>query len=131
MLKLEQIAWQLPGGEQILRGVDLEIPTGKLTVITGPNGGGKTSLAKIIAGLEQPDGGRILLDGEDITALDPTERAKRGVGYAFQQPPAFKGMTVERLLNLAAGQTLSESVCCELLSSVGMCAREYLKSIAF
>ena len=124
MLKLEQTAWQLPGGEQILRGVDLEIPTGKLTVITGLNGGGKTSLAKIIAGLEQPDGGRILLDGEDITALDPTERAKRGVGYAFQQPVRFKGLTVRDLLELASGGPLDDA--CELLGQVGLCSGDYI-----
>lgn len=126
MLKLEQIAWQLPGGEQILRGVDLEIPTGKLTVITGPNGGGKTSLAKIIAGLEQPDGGRILLDGEDITALDPTERAKRGVGYAFQQPVRFKGVQVLDLIRLAAKKNLSPAQACQYLSEVGLCAKDYI-----
>jgi len=126
MLKLEHIAWRLPGGEEILRGVDLEIPTGKLTVVTGPNGGGKTSLAKVIAGLETPDTGRILLDGEDITALDPTERAKRGVGYAFQQPVRFKGLTVRDLLELSSGGPLSDSRACEILGQVGLCTGDYI-----
>jgi len=85
MLKLENITWSVPGGEQILNGINLEIPEGKLTVITGPNGGGKTSLAKIIAGLETPSAGKIYLDGEDITELNITERALKGIGYAFQQ----------------------------------------------
>ena len=90
MLTLENIQWELPGGEQIVRGIDLTVAAGKLTVITGPNGGGKTSLAKLIAGLERPTGGRILLDGEDITELTITERARKGIAYAFQQPVRFK-----------------------------------------
>ena len=127
MLTLERLAWALPTGEEILKGVDLTVPDGRLTVVTGPNGGGKTSLAKLIAGLETPTAGRILLDGEDVTALDVTERAKRGVAYAFQQPVRFKGLTVRRLLELAAGEKLRQHEVCGLLGQVGLCAKEYIE----
>lgn len=126
MLRLENIAWKLPGGEEILKGIDLEIPKGKLTVVTGPNGGGKTSLAKIIAGLEMPDSGKIYLDGEDITALDVTQRAKKGVGYAFQQPVRFKGLTVRNLLELASGEKLDSNEFCGVLGQVGLCTGDYI-----
>ncbi len=126
MLELQHISWTAPGGSQVLRDVSLVVPEGKLTVITGPNGGGKTTLAKIIAGLEKPDSGKILLDGKDITELDVTERARAGVSFAFQQPVRFKGFTVRRLLELSAGQKLSVDKLCEMLSRVGLCGREYL-----
>lgn len=126
MLILENITWKVPDGDQILKGVDLVIPSGGLTVITGPNGGGKTSLAKIVAGLVNPDTGRILLDGEDLTSLSITERARKGVGYAFQQPVRFKGITVRDLLELAAGHTLSEKELCDILGSVGLCTHDYI-----
>ncbi len=126
MLILENITWKVPDGDQILKGVDLVIPSGGLTVITGPNGGGKTSLAKIVAGLINPDSGRILLDGEDLTSLSITDRAKKGVGYAFQQPVRFKGITVRDLLELAAGHSLSEKELCDLLGSVGLCTHDYI-----
>ena len=126
MLILENITWKVPDGDQILKGVDLVIPSGGLTVITGPNGGGKTSLAKIVAGLINPDSGRILLDGEDLTGLNITERAKKGVGYAFQQPVRFKGITVRDLLELAADHSLSEKELCDLLGSVGLCTHDYI-----
>ena len=125
MLKLEGISWTLPGGEQILKKIDLAVPDGALTVVTGPNGGGKTSLAKLIAGLEKPTGGRILLDGEDITLWDATQRARAGVAYAFQQPVRFKGLKVRDLLEIAAGGTLCEKKLCDLLATVGLCAKEY------
>lgn len=125
MLKLEHLAWQLPGGEAIIKDIDLEIKEGKLVVITGPNGGGKTTLAKLIAGIETPTSGRILLRGEDITHRDVTERARRGVAYAFQQPVRFKGVTVQDLLELAAGEKLGENQLCDLLGKVGLCAGEY------
>ena len=126
MLQLQDIAWSAPDGERILKGVSLTVPDNTLMVITGPNGGGKTTLAKVIAGLERPESGRILLDGEDITDLNVTERAKRGVSYAFQQPVRFKGLVVRQLLELAAGEKLSESKLCDVLSQVGLCAREYI-----
>ena len=126
MLQLQDIAWSAPDGERILKGVSLTVPDDTLMVITGPNGGGKTTLAKVIAGLEKPERGRILLDGEDITDLNVTERAKRGVSYAFQQPVRFKGLVVRQLLELAAGEKLSEAKLCDVLSQVGLCAREYI-----
>ena len=115
MLQLERIAWGLPDGGEILKGIDLTIPDGKLIIVTGPNGGGKTTLAKIIAGIEQPSAGHIHMDGEDITALDVTQRARRGIAYAFQQPVRFKGITVRSLIELAAGGSKTESALCELL----------------
>lgn len=126
MLKLENLTWEAPGGSQVLRGIDLEVPDGKLTVITGPNGGGKTTIAKLVAGLETPSGGRILLDGEDITPLDVTQRARKGISYAFQQPVRFKGLTVRDLVELASGGGLGEEKLCDTLSRVGLCAREYI-----
>ena len=126
MLELQHISWTAPGGNQVLRDVSLTIPEGKLTVITGPNGGGKTTLAKIIAGIETPDSGKILLDGQDITELDVTQRAKAGVSFAFQQPVRFKGFTVRRLLELSAGQKLPTDKLCEMLGRVGLCGREYI-----
>lgn len=125
MITLENITWTSPEGDAILKGIDLSIPTGKLTVVTGPNGGGKTSLAKIIAGLVEPDGGKILLDGEEITGLSVTDRAKKGVAYAFQQPVRFKGLTVRDLLELAAGEKLEECKLCSLLGQVGLCSHNY------
>ena len=126
MLTLEHIAWSTPSGDEILKGIDLTVQAGKLTVVTGPNGGGKTSLAKIISGLVTPSAGRVLLDGEDITGLDITERARRGIGYAFQQPVRFKGLIVRDLLELAAGGSLAEDEACRYLGQVGLCARDYI-----
>ena len=126
MLQIEGLSWHTPAGEQILDHIDLCVPDGKLTVVTGPNGGGKTTLAKLIAGLEKPDSGKIYLDGEDITDLNVTERARRGIGYAFQQPVRFKGLTVRDLVELAAGSGLNEAALCDLLGRVGLCARDYI-----
>lgn len=125
MLELKDLVWHLPGGELIINGISYKA-TKKLIVITGPNGGGKTTLAKLIAGVERPDSGQILLDGEDLTPLDITERAKKGVAYAFQQPVRFKGLTVRDLLELAAGGKLVDNKLCELLGKVGLCAEEYI-----
>lgn len=126
MLKLENISWSAPGGVGVLNGLDLEIPDGKLVVITGPNGGGKTTLAKIIAGIYKQDSGRILLNDEDITDKDITERAKMGISFAFQQPVRFKGITVKRLIELASGNKMNDGELCDILSKVGLCAREYI-----
>ena len=126
MLRLENIAWNAPEGKDILKGVDLTVDDGKMVVITGPNGGGKTTLARVIAGIEQPTDGKIILDGKDITNLDVTERAKEGISFAFQQPVRFKGITVRQLVETAAGDRLPENQMCDILGSVGLCARDYL-----
>ena len=125
MLELKNISYEVEGGKEILRNVSLVI-NDRFVAITGPNGGGKSTLAKIIAGIYQPTGGQILLDGEDITHLSITERAKRGVSYAFQQPVRFKGLRVRDLLTLAAGKGTSMAEACEYLSEVGLCARDYI-----
>lgn len=126
MLELKGIHWKTPENEEIVKGIDLTVPEGKLTVITGPNGGGKTSLAKIIAGLYTPSKGQILLNKEDITHWDITRRARGGIAYAFQQPVRFKGLTVRDLLELSAESRLEEKRLCSILSSVGLCAQEYM-----
>ena len=126
MLELQNIKWKVSDGTEIIKNIYLEIPSGKLVVITGPNGGGKTSLAKLIAGLEEPTSGNIILDGEDITSLDITERANKGISYAFQQPVRFKGITVRDLLELAAGKKIEEKEICSLLGKVGLCTRDYI-----
>ena len=113
--------------KSIIDDISFTVADGEMIVITGPNGGGKSTMAKLLMGIEKPDSGQILLDGVDITKLTIAERANAGIGFAFQQPPRFKGMTVERLLSLAAGCELPEKKCCDLLSNVGLCAREYLK----
>lgn len=126
MLELKNIHWNTPDGTPILNGLNLVIPDGKLVVITGPNGGGKTTLAKVIAGIEKPVSGQIIYNGEDITDLGVTERANKGISFAFQQPVRFKGITVRRLIELAANKKLPESDICNSLSKVGLCARDYI-----
>lgn len=125
MLELQQITFSADE-KTILRNVDLIVPEGHLLAITGPNGGGKSTLARIIAGIEKPDSGRILWNGQDITQFSITERARLGMGYAFQQPVRFKGISVFELLKLAAGGDLTISQACDFLSQVGLCAREYV-----
>lgn len=110
----------------IVKDISFEVADGEMLVITGPNGGGKSSLAKVLMGIEQADKGQIILDGEDISDYDINHRANAGIGFAFQQPPRFKGMTVIRLLSLAAGRELSKPECCTMLSAVGLCANEYI-----
>lgn len=126
MLTLEHLAWSLPDGTDIVRDVSLTAKDGKLVVVTGPNGGGKTSLAKLVAGLHTQTSGKIIFDGKDISGLNITERARLGIAYAFQQPVRFKGLTVRDLLEIAAGHELSEDELCDLLGRVGLCADEYI-----
>ena len=129
MLELKNISFQVDAegkDKEIIRDVSLTIPDRKLVVVTGPNGGGKSTLAKLIAGIEKPTGGRIFFNGQDITELGITERAGLGIAFAFQQPVRFKGIRVLDLIRIAAGKTLSVSDACQYLSSVGLCARDYV-----
>ena len=112
--------------KSIIEDISFTVEDGEMLVITGPNGGGKSTMAKLLMGIEPLDSGHIIMDGIDITDYSIAQRANAGIGFAFQQPPRFKGMTVARFLSLAAGAQLSERVCCDLLSGVGLCAREYL-----
>lgn len=111
---------------KIIDDVSFDVKDGEMLVITGPNGSGKSTLVKLLMGIETANTGTILLDNQDITGFSIDDRAKAGLGYAFQQPPRFKGMTVRKLLNLSAGGNLTETKCCDLLSGVGLCAKEYL-----
>ncbi len=125
MLRLENISFQADEKTEILKNIDLEINE-RFTAITGPNGGGKSTLAKVIAGILKPTTGRIWLDGTDITDLGVTERARCGISYAFQQPVRFKGLRVRDLMKLAAGKDTSLADACSYLSEVGLCARDYM-----
>lgn len=125
MLELKNISFAVEG-KQILQDVNLQLPDGRFIVITGPNGSGKTTLARLIMGIEKPSDGQIILNGQDITQLGITERAKLGVSFAFQQPVRFKGLTVADLISLAAGQKMSTANVCQYLSEVGLCARDYV-----
>ena len=130
MLELRHISYAVREGDGelgILNDISLTIDDHKLVVFTGPNGGGKTTLAKVIMGLVKPTAGRILWNGRDITDLGITERARLGISYGFQQPPRFKGLTVRDLLTLASGdEKLSKDKCCQYLTRVGLCANDYL-----
>ena len=125
MLELRNICYEVEDNKEILKDISLTIDD-HFVAITGPNGGGKSTLAKMIAGIIKPTSGQILLDGEDITDLDITSRARHGISYAFQQPVHFKGLTVKDLITIAAGKELSVSEICDILSEVGLCAREYI-----
>ncbi|WP_173369854.1 ABC transporter ATP-binding protein [Ruminococcus flavefaciens] len=129
MLELKNISFSAESdgkNVEIIRDISLTVEDDKFIVITGPNGGGKSTLAKLIAGIEKNTAGSFILDGEDITDKNITERAKMGIGFAFQQPVRFKGMTVVDLLRIAAGKNLSVSEACEYLSEVGLCAKDYI-----
>ncbi|MBR3272603.1 MAG: ATP-binding cassette domain-containing protein [Clostridia bacterium] len=129
MLELQHISFEVPENDvshEILRDVSLTVPDGRLMVITGPNGGGKSTLARLIMGIEKPTGGAIRFNGQDITALSITERARLGISFALQQPVRFKGLQVLDLLRLASGRDITPSDACEYLSAVGLCARDYI-----
>ncbi|CDF46359.1 MAG: ABC transporter ATP-binding protein [Lachnospiraceae bacterium] len=127
MLELRDVSYHVDDdkGKDILNHINLKIED-RFTAITGPNGGGKSTLAKMIAGIIRPTEGQILLDGEDITELSITDRAKKGISFAFQQPVRFKGITVLDLIRLASGEKVSVDGACKYLSEVGLCARDYI-----
>jgi len=125
MLELENICFEREN-RKILDNINLKLDTNKFIAITGPNGSGKSTLVKIIMGIEKPDSGRILLDGKDITKLPIHERAKLGISFAFQQPVKFKGITVYDLLKIASQKDINKKEACEILSQVGLCAKEYV-----
>ncbi|MBR6468612.1 MAG: ATP-binding cassette domain-containing protein [Desulfovibrio sp.] len=131
MLELRGISFDVVDKDgtkkSIVKKVDLTVGDGRFVVVTGPNGGGKSTLAKLIAGIETPTAGSILMDGVDVTAKSITERARMGLGFAFQQPVRFKGIRVLDLLRIAAGRELSLSHACDYLSQVGLCAKNYIK----
>ena len=125
MLELRNVGYETDDNKEILHDVSLTVQE-RFVAITGPNGGGKSTLAKVIAGIYQPTSGQILLDGVDITHLSITERANLGLSYAFQQPVRFKGLRGKDLLSLAAGKNTSVTEACNYLSEVGLCARDYI-----
>ena len=128
MLELKDISFQVndeTADKEILKNINLKIED-RFVAITGPNGGGKSTLAKLIAGIVTPTSGQILLDGEDITGLSITERARKGISFAFQQSVRFKGLTVKDLITLASGKDISISQACSYLSEVGLCAKDYI-----
>ena len=128
MLELKNVGYKVKdeqGEKEILKNVNLKLDE-RFVAFTGPNGGGKSTLAKVIAGIIKPTAGRVYFDGEDITDLSITERAQKGISYAFQQPVRFKGLTVRDLINIAAGKNVKVSDACAYLSEVGLCARDYL-----
>ena len=130
MLEVKNLTFQVQenGVERsIVENISFDVADGEMLVITGPNGGGKSTLAKVLMGIEKASAGQIILDGEDISNYDINHRADAGIGYAFQQPPRFKGMTVMKLLSLSAGKELKREECCKLLSTVGLCANEYIE----
>lgn len=129
MLKIQDLSFNVDADgreKEIIRNINLDIPRGKLIVITGPNGGGKSTLAKLIAGIEKASGGNIFFNGEDITDMSVTERARKGIAFAFQQPVKFKGIKVIDLIRIAANKNLTVVDACSYLSAVGLCAREYI-----
>ncbi len=125
MLELKNVSYTPDGEHMILKNINLTI-SDRFVAVTGPNGSGKSTLAKVIAGIIKPTSGTILLDGVDITDMSVTERAKNGISFAFQQPVRFKGITVKRLITLAAGREISFAEICAYLSEVGLCAKDYV-----
>jgi len=128
MLEIQKVSLEIEGDNsvEILKNIDLKLYEKKIYVITGPNGGGKSSLAKIIMGIYNPTSGKILLDGQEITNMNISERARMGIGYAFQSPPRFKGIKIKELLKMAASYNPEKVNICDLLYDVGLCAQDYL-----
>ena len=129
MLEIKNLSFNVDNegqNKEIINDISFTIPDGKLVAITGPNGGGKSTLARLIAGLEKPTSGKIIFNGEEIQDKTITERAKMGIGFAFQQPVRFKGIQVLDLIRLAVGKKISMADACEYLSSVGLCAKDYI-----
>lgn len=129
MLELRDVSCAVQDNDknkEILKNINLMLPDNKFIVVTGPNGGGKSTLARVISGIQKTSGGQILLDGEDITGLSITDRAKKGISFAFQQPVRFKGIKVLDLIRLGAGKDMPAAGACEYLSKVGLCARDYI-----
>lgn len=126
MLELQNICFSAGEHEGILKDVSFTVPDDRFVVITGPNGGGKSTIARIIAGLQKPTSGRILYNGEDITNMSITDRARMGISFAFQQPVRFKGITVRDLIELASGKKLDHDNACKYLVEVGLCAANYI-----
>ena len=129
MLELQNITYAVSDdgvNKEIIQNVSLKLEDDRFYVITGPNGGGKSTLAKLISGICVPDSGKIIFDGNDITGMSITDRAKLGISFAFQQPVRFKGITVKDLITLASGNDMSAAQACEYLSEVGLCARDYI-----
>lgn len=125
MLELKNISF-IRDNKKILNNINLKIDSNKFIAITGPNGSGKSTLAKIIMGIEKPDSGKIFFQGTNITNMPINERAKLGIGFAFQQPVRFKGLTVKDLIDISAGNTISMNEACDYLADVGLCAKEYI-----
>ena len=125
LLELKNICFEREG-RKILDNINLDIDLGKFIAITGPNGSGKSTLVKIIMGIEKPDSGKIIFNGKDITNLSINERANLGISFAFQQPVKFKGITVYDLLKMSAKKKITKKEACEVLSRVGLCAKEYV-----
>ena len=125
MLEFKHVSYETPDHKEIIRDVSLQIDD-RFVAITGPNGSGKSTMAKLVAGIYVPTSGQILLDGEDITNLSITERAKCGISFAFQQPVRFKGITVKELISIASGKNISVAEACSYLSEVGLCAKDYI-----
>ena len=126
MLELKNICWRAPDGKEVLKDVNLQLSSHRFIAISGPNGSGKTTLGKIIMGIEKPTSGKIYFNGNDITDLDVSQRAKLGIGFGFQTPVSFKGISIRKFLNLAAQKEMDDVALCVLLRKVGLCAKSYL-----